>query len=148
MVQRLQNQIESFETEQAMLKTELAVLNSIPAANSKGVLGPFKRWLGSSSSNVSGGSSTSSAGAVGEALAEGAAAAAAVSGGVTARMASLSPADISTRVAEIQEQIESLDVLSAALGVELTEQQQQLAKAQQDQQAAQEQLTALAGRQG
>jgi hypothetical protein len=63
-------------------------------------------------------------------------------------MASLSPADISARVAEIQEQIESLDVLSAALGVELTEQQQQLAKAQQDQQAAQEQLTALAGRQG
>lgn len=157
MVQRLQSTLEGFQAEQAMLKTELAMLKSIPGANvteRKGVLGGLKRWLGDSTTTIgaatpgSGGTAVAPSGK-GANVAEmsgSAAAAAALSGGVTGRIASLSPADVAARVAEIQEQLESIDVLRAALGVELSEQQQQLAKAQQEQQASQEQLGALTRR--
>jgi hypothetical protein len=136
MVQRLQSTLDGFEAEQSLLKTELSVLNSMPAAGGasrQGVLGGLKSWLGGSSSSKE--------------LSEAAAAAAAVSGGATARVVgSMSPADVAARVSEIQEQLESLDVLKSALGVELAEQQEQLRKAQSEVQSSQDQLAALSRR--
>jgi hypothetical protein len=141
MVQRLQSTLDGFEAEQAMLKTELAMLISMSTAGSgKGVLGGIRQWLGSSSSSGGGRGGVGSNDMPTEAPA-----AAAVSGGMTGH-ASLSAADVSARVAEIQEQLESIEVLKAALSAEFAEQQQLLRKAQQQQQSAQDRLAALAAR--
>lgn len=146
MVQRLQSTLDAFEAEQSLLRTELAVLNSLPVAK-KGMLGSMqglKRWVSRGAGGASSSSSTSSGGSP-AALSEAAAVASALQGGTT-KAGALSAAEVTQRVAEIQEQLESIDVLKAALRAEMGEQQQLLQKAQHEQQVAQDQLTALVGR--
>jgi hypothetical protein len=143
MVQRLQSTLESFEAEQGLLKAELAVLQDMSAAHNsqQGVLGGFRRWLGSggkaSTNTASNQEAVTNAGAVSVQSAGG------ESGG---RAVGMSAADVAGRVAEIQEQLDSISVLRAALSAELREHQQMLRKAEQQQQAAQERLAALVGR--
>lgn len=147
MVQRLQSTLEGFEAEQGLLKAELAALKGVAAAHSsqQGVLGGFRRWLGGSSKGGAAGDASSEMSAA-------AATAAAVSGGVTSagrgtgEPGAGSAGDVASRVAEVQEQLESIAVLKAALAAELAEHQQMLRAAEQQQAASKERLAALAGR--
>jgi len=151
MVQRLQSTLDAFEAEQSLLRTELAVLNSLPVAK-KGMLGglrDLKRWLSRGAGGAAGGASSSSSSNITSdgpgALSEAAAVASAVQGGTT-KAGALSAGEVAKRVAEIQEQLESIDVPKAALSAEMGEHQQLLQKAQQEQQVAQDQFRALVGR--
>jgi hypothetical protein len=159
MVQRLQSTLDGFEAEQSMLRTEQAVLKSMGAAgasgSSAGVFGGLKRWLGSkrgdaavatNTSSHGSGEGVQSAGGGSLAAATGAAATAANGAAATAGVAGTAGDDVAARLADIREQLESIDVLKAALSAELSEQQQLLHKAQQEQQAVQGQLAALASR--
>jgi hypothetical protein len=115
MVARLSSALAGFEAEQAMLRTELAVLAAHPAG--RGGASGSAQGLWRALRGLFAGDSSSSV-APADAVAPGA-----------AGDAALSVADVSARAGELREQLESLAILQAALSAELAEQQQLLQQA-------------------
>jgi hypothetical protein len=142
MVRRLQATLQQFDAEKKLLQTELQMLQAlssskgkaagdtstaaaagldaaVPAAAASGsssTWSKIRRWFGFTGSSSSSSDSTATlqhtAAAGGEEAGE------------------LTPAGIAARMADIKEQLESLDVLKAALSAEAAEQQRQQQRAE------------------
>jgi hypothetical protein len=134
MVRRLSSTLKQFEAEKSLLNAEMSVLQALErqqqqaagAARAAAVADrlrvSLRGFFGNSGTPKAAGDQSTS-GRPGQGMT--AATPGLAGDGALAADQDLSPAGITARIRQIQEQLESLDVLKAALTTELTDQQQQ-----------------------